>query len=206
MPQGNLQSNTDKPIVNTNNFSIDQDHFGFEEEHIPQQVSMGLLSPKPAMPQVDWSHWMLDGILETNLDASLDVQLLPQSTNPDTFNTTSLLFVQSGYTSKSLVSNPAENRNLPINSTVLGRIFSSYPAMMLRKETFPPFIHQVWPQQAQGKNTLLESLVNCMTISQLFVNRNEETNKFMWSIIRMELDRIGQQVRANHESLLTTCN
>ncbi|KAK1722486.1 uncharacterized protein BDZ83DRAFT_582819 [Colletotrichum acutatum] len=60
----------------------------------------------------------------------------------------------------------------------------SYPEMMLRRSTFPPFIHQY-----QDKSHLPEALANCMGIAILFVSRNPDTSPFLWQSIQREQDR-----------------
>lgn len=87
-----------------------------------------------------------------------------------------------------------------MSALFLTRILGSYPAMMLRKETFPPFIH---PHTESGNdNSLPEALVNCMSIAHMFVNRNKETSKFVWRTIRMEQERLWLEVmRFNVDTL-----
>ncbi|EFX02022.1 c6 zinc finger domain containing protein [Grosmannia clavigera kw1407] len=63
------------------------------------------------------------------------------------------------------------------------QVLRSYPAMMLRRETFPPFIHA---RNGRGTQTLPAPLANCMGIAQLFAGRSPETRSFLWHSIRCE--------------------
>lgn len=76
----------------------------------------------------------------------------------------------------------------------LTRIFGSFPAMMLRTETFPPFIHAGCFAEARDRGTPSEALLNCMSIAQIFVSRTKDTKKFVWSTIRMEQERMWLEV------------
>lgn len=69
-------------------------------------------------------------------------------------------------------------------------IISSYPQMMLRRQTFPPFIHACWhlPQ-------LPEKIASCMSIAQLFSARTPETRQFVWRTIYAEMQRFLDLVR-----------
>jgi hypothetical protein len=68
-------------------------------------------------------------------------------------------------------------------------IIRSFPQMMLRRQTFPPFIHPLWHLP-----TLPESLASCMSIAQLFVSRTSESRPFLWRCIRAEELRMRDEV------------
>lgn len=69
------------------------------------------------------------------------------------------------------------------------RNLRSYPQMMRRKATFPPFIHSHW------YGALPAPLANCMGIAQMFTARTFETSPFVWRTIRMEQQRLASEVR-----------
>lgn len=50
----------------------------------------------------------------------------------------------------------------------LTRLLSSYPTMMLRRETFPPFIHPQCTPEDEVDPPLLQPLVKCMEIAHAF--------------------------------------
>jgi hypothetical protein len=82
-----------------------------------------------------------------------------------------------------------------MHSTLLTRIIGYYPAMMLRPETFPPFVHALHFSESRDNGTPSEALVNCMSVAQLFVNRTRETRKFLWGTVRMEQERMWRRCR-----------
>jgi hypothetical protein len=63
----------------------------------------------------------------------------------------------------------------------------SLPTMMLRRETFPWFIHPHSHLLARPpRTTLPEALSTCMSIAQMFASRTSETTHFLWRTIRVE--------------------
>ncbi|KAL0943087.1 C6 finger domain [Colletotrichum truncatum] len=77
-------------------------------------------------------------------------------------------------------SNPAAESLAP----VIRQAIASYPLMMLRRTTFPPFIHP-----HRDKSRLPEPLANCMGIAALFASRNNDTRPFLWKSIWEEQER-----------------
>ena len=63
------------------------------------------------------------------------------------------------------------------------------PFQMLRKSTFPSFIHPHWHQQR-----LPEPLAVCMEISKIFATRNAELRAFLWRSINSELEVFKSKV------------
>jgi hypothetical protein len=87
------------------------------------------------------------------------------------------------------------NPHVQTHATLIIQILSSFPAMMLRKETFPPFIHPRSFSSVPGKEyEMPEALVNCMSIAQLFKTRTKENSRFLWKSIRMEHERLWHEV------------
>jgi hypothetical protein len=71
----------------------------------------------------------------------------------------------------------------------------SFPTMMLRKETFPWFIHtQSQLLSKPAKAVLPEALSTCMSIAQIFAARTSETKPFLWGTIRAEYRRFRNEV------------
>lgn len=82
------------------------------------------------------------------------------------------------------------------NADLVIQSLRSFPALMLRRETFPWYIHQ--HSQLLSKPTtaaLPEALSNCMSIAQMFALRTSETKPFLWRIIRAEYRRLSNEVR-----------
>ncbi|KAH6884269.1 hypothetical protein B0T10DRAFT_493834 [Thelonectria olida] len=83
--------------------------------------------------------------------------------------------------SKDLTRLSYQSPTLKQAARLIVQALSAFPQMMLRRETFPPFIHPYWHQQS-----LPEKLASCMSISQLFVSRTPDTRPFLWRVIEAE--------------------
>ncbi|KAF2807717.1 uncharacterized protein BDZ99DRAFT_392022 [Mytilinidion resinicola] len=73
------------------------------------------------------------------------------------------------------------NVNLVIQS------LRSFPTMMLRRDTFPWFIHphsQLLSRPPRA--SLPEALTTCMSIAQMFASRTSETKSYLWCTIKAE--------------------
>jgi hypothetical protein len=79
---------------------------------------------------------------------------------------------------------------------LLMQILKSFPKMMLRRETFPPFIHAhcTSADLVSNSSELIEPLANCMTVAQLFYSATGSSRKLVWRMIRMEIERVVQDV------------
>ena len=63
--------------------------------------------------------------------------------------------------------------------------------MMLRRETFPWFIHPQSQLLSEPARTALpEALSTCMSIAQMFALRTSETMRFLWRAIKTEYRRL----------------
>ncbi|CAH0058202.1 unnamed protein product [Clonostachys solani] len=80
------------------------------------------------------------------------------------------------------------NPEAEASATIVMHCIRSYPQMMLRRQTFPPFIHPHWHTEK-----LPENLVNCMSIAQLFVTRTPENSHFLWRTIDNEVSRFKNE-------------
>ncbi|KAL7934393.1 hypothetical protein V8C35DRAFT_41320 [Trichoderma chlorosporum] len=76
--------------------------------------------------------------------------------------------------------------NFAVNQ--LAHAIYAFPQMMMRRQTFPPFIHGHWHLQE-----LPETLANCMSISQIYAARSPETKPFLWRMIGAELQRFESE-------------
>jgi hypothetical protein len=86
----------------------------------------------------------------------------------------------------------AQTSDRQIFLTMIIDMVHAYPRMMMRRETFPPFIHTVSPagESPDERRKLPENLTNCMGIAQLFVAFNDDTRLFVWGTIWAELRRL----------------
>ncbi|KAF2665020.1 hypothetical protein BT63DRAFT_82774 [Microthyrium microscopicum] len=70
--------------------------------------------------------------------------------------------------------------------------------MMLRKETFPWFIHRHANLLTDSGRDLPQALSICMSISQMFVLRTPETRHYLWETIKRENQRLFNQKDQMH--------
>jgi hypothetical protein len=86
------------------------------------------------------------------------------------------------------------------NADLIIQAIRAFPTMMLRKETFPWFIHPHTHLLFKSKSGALpEALSNCMSIAQLFASRTPETEKFLWRAIRAEYHSFVENVCYLHK-------
>jgi hypothetical protein len=98
-------------------------------------------------------------------------------------------------TARPLVPRSVKKDGAQMSAFFLSKIMSSYPEKMMRKETFPPFIHPRCFSFGPGHDDPLpEALVNCMSLAQMFNGRTKETSKLVWRMIRMEIERLRVEV------------
>jgi hypothetical protein len=84
------------------------------------------------------------------------------------------------------------------NANIVVQSLRSFPTMMLRRETFPWFIHPHSQVLSKSTQALPEALSTCMSIAQLFASRRPETKHFLWGTIKVEHRRFLSEVRALH--------
>ncbi|EXJ59234.1 hypothetical protein A1O7_06666 [Cladophialophora yegresii CBS 114405] len=85
----------------------------------------------------------------------------------------------------------------------------AFPTMMLRRETFPWFIHpqsQLMSKAGSGATALPDAISTCMGIAQIFTARTPETKPFLWRIIRGEYRRLVNEMHdmSKYDVLLAT--
>lgn len=162
-----------------------------------------------AMPYTfDWGFDSSTGNASCSfLDANFELPNISQPLDcPNPFTENVFLSIptsmSNGHASRSLTPRALGKAGAKFGALFLKRILSSYPRMMVRKETLPPFIHPVWFLEGnETERSFPESLVNCMTIAQMFIDRRKETNKFLWRTIRMEQERFWHEVWYTSSSL-----
>ena len=69
----------------------------------------------------------------------------------------------------------------------------SYPLMMLRHNTLPPFIH---PRliSSNVENNHMEPLTNCISLMQMISSGVQGSRKLFWKNVRMECERLHEEV------------
>lgn len=70
----------------------------------------------------------------------------------------------------------------------------SYPQMMLRDGTLPPYIHPHLVSSAFNGNDM-ESLSNCISLVHMISHKARGSTKLFWKNVRLECERMGTEVR-----------
>jgi hypothetical protein len=73
-------------------------------------------------------------------------------------------------------------------------ILRSYPDMMRRRETFPPFIHPRFYGSEEDDWKLPAWLQTAIKIAQMFYNRKNESKQAIWLAVEAEREKIHNKV------------
>lgn len=94
-----------------------------------------------------------------------------------------------------LVPVPISDPVSKFTASIVMQMLCAFPQMMLRRETFPPFVHGHWycPSGATA-SALPKPLVNCMGLSQVFASHNPDTRSFLWRTVREEQRSSAEKV------------
>jgi len=65
---------------------------------------------------------------------------------------------------------------------------------MLRRETFPPFIHPQCISRDEKEPQLLHPLAKCMEIAHALKSRTPENSALVWKSIKAEHERLSIEV------------
>ncbi|GAB7344352.1 hypothetical protein MBLNU457_2214t1 [Dothideomycetes sp. NU457] len=166
----------------------------------PVQTGDSDLYSMPIDPDFDWSLSFDDQVLEPNeWAASIYVssnsskdQSAPElatwcywATRSDSFQSVAGIATVGG----SVVQTTHQSSFVLLVTQSLRAI----PNMMLRRETFPWFIHAPSTRHQSLQTALADELVTCMSIAQLFALRTSDTHKSLWQMVSIELDRLSNQ-------------
>jgi len=80
------------------------------------------------------------------------------------------------------------------SAATLSRLLSSYSTMMLRQETFPPFIHPQCIPDVERGSPPLKPLIKFMELARAFKYRTKENSETVWKAIIMEHERLWNEV------------
>ncbi|KAF5259979.1 hypothetical protein FOXYS1_9388 [Fusarium oxysporum] len=153
----------------------------------------GLVSCEPPRVSLELDEFASDFISSLNNISTDPSELMPNSL--DVFPPSITNDMQTRVPPRSLTSKGdltrVSNRlsSMQHASRVIMQMLYAYPQMMLRRQTFPPFIHPHWHLK-----TLPETLGNCMSLSQLFAARTPETQSFLWRMVAAEEGRFREKL------------
>ena len=130
---------------------------------------------------------------------ALEIGTWQTRTTPDWFPMSGNMFfapAEDGILTRLSISDPVAQHN----ATLVMQALRAFPRMMLRKPTFPPFIHSychLYP--------LPEALANCMSIAHIFVSPSAETRPFLWQSIKREQQRFLDEASTWSNETWRTC-
>jgi hypothetical protein len=70
----------------------------------------------------------------------------------------------------------------------------SYPLMIMRHNSLPPFIHSRWIS-SNSENNFMEPLTNCISLVRMINSGVQGSRKLFWKNVRMECERLCGEVR-----------
>ena len=98
------------------------------------------------------------------------------------------------YTLRSFNRRPKLKTGAQRIANLIFHTLKSYPLMMLRDNTLPPFIH---PHLVSSdvENNDMEPLTNCISLVHMLSSRIHGSRKLFWKNVRMECERLCADVR-----------
>lgn len=97
-------------------------------------------------------------------------------------------------TVRSLVQRPRRQAGAQRIANLILHTLKSYPLMMLRHKTLPPFIHpSLVSPDVEDVN--IEPLTNCISLVHMISSEVQGSRKLFWKNVRMECERLFEEVR-----------
>lgn len=97
------------------------------------------------------------------------------------------------HTIRSLILRPRLKSGAQRTAKLILHTLKSYPLMMLRHNTLPPFIHR-YPISFDVENGHMEPLSNCISLVHMISNRVQGSRKLFWRNVRLECERFLEEV------------
>ncbi|KAI0539626.1 hypothetical protein GGR58DRAFT_217272 [Xylaria digitata] len=97
---------------------------------------------------------------------------------------------------RSLVQRPRRHAGGQRISKLIFHTLKSYPLMMLRDNTLPPFIHPS-TVSSDVENPNMWPLTNCMSLTHILAGGVQGSRKLFWKNVQLECERISDE----HEKL-----
>lgn len=94
---------------------------------------------------------------------------------------------------RSMISRPRTQTAAQRVSNLISHTLKSYPLMLLRSNTLPPFIHPSMIT-SDDENTNLESLTNCLSLVHMINTGIQTSRKLFWKNVQMECERLSEEV------------
>jgi hypothetical protein len=95
---------------------------------------------------------------------------------------------------RSLIQRPKMKTGAQRVANLILHTLKSYPLMMIRHNTLPPFIH---PHliSSNVENNDMEPLTNCICLVHMISSGVQGSRKLFWKNVRMECERLCEEVR-----------
>ncbi|KAI3331452.1 hypothetical protein HD806DRAFT_518473 [Xylariaceae sp. AK1471] len=95
---------------------------------------------------------------------------------------------------RSLVQRPKIQAGAQRISNLILHTLKSYPLMMLRHNTLPPFIHPSLVS-SDVENPDMEPLTNCMSLTHMITSGVQGSRRLFWKNVRLECERLSHEHR-----------
>jgi hypothetical protein len=95
---------------------------------------------------------------------------------------------------RSLIQRPKIGTGAQRIANLILHTLKSYPLMMLRYNTLPPFIHPGLISSGVEDNHM-EPLTNCISLVRMISSEVQGSRKLFWKNVRLECERLYEEVR-----------
>ncbi|KAI1824149.1 hypothetical protein F4861DRAFT_507458 [Xylaria intraflava] len=97
---------------------------------------------------------------------------------------------------RGLVRRPKTQPGAQRISNLILHTLKSYPLMILRHNTLPPFIH---PMSADIEDPHMEPLTNCLSLARMITSGGQGSRKLFWKNVRLECERLSHEHKQLHK-------
>jgi hypothetical protein len=97
-------------------------------------------------------------------------------------------------TPRSLIQRPRMRTGAERIANLMFHTLKSYPLMMLRHDTLPPFIHPRFTS-FEVENNHIEPLTNCISLVHMISSRVKGSRKLFWKNVQLECELLYEEVR-----------
>lgn len=94
---------------------------------------------------------------------------------------------------RSMIRRPRTQTAAQRVSNLISHTLKSYPLMLLRSNTLPPFIHPSMIT-SENENAHMEPLTNCLSLVHMISTGIQTSRKLFWKNVRMECERLSEEV------------
>ena len=94
---------------------------------------------------------------------------------------------------RSLIQRPKMQAGAQRIANLILHTLKSYPLMMLRHDTLPPFIHHSFGS-SDVEDTDMEPLTNCISLVHMISRGFQGSRKLFWKNVRLECEHLFQEV------------